>query len=47
LNPLLKVGILSIQGDIEENSNAIKESFKELEIEGTVIYKRFKRFRRN
>jgi pyridoxal 5'-phosphate synthase pdxT subunit len=38
LNPLLKVGILSIQGDIEENSNAIKESFKELEIEGTVIY---------
>jgi len=38
LNSLLKVGILSIQGDIEENSNAIKESFKELEIEGTVVY---------
>jgi len=38
LNPLLKVGLLSIQGDIEENSNAIKESFKELEIEGTVVY---------
>jgi 5'-phosphate synthase pdxT subunit len=38
LKSLLKVGILSIQGDIEENSNAIKESFKELEIEGTVIY---------
>ena len=38
MNSLLKVGILSIQGDIEENSNAIKESFKELEIEGTVIY---------
>lgn len=38
MNPLLKVGILSIQGDIEENSNAIRESFKELEIEGTVIY---------
>ena len=38
MNPLLKVGILSIQGDIEENSNAIKESFKELEIEGTVVY---------
>ena len=35
--PYLKVGILSIQGDIEENSNAIKESFEELEIEGTVI----------
>ena len=38
MNSLLKVGILSIQGDIEENSNAIKESFKELEIEGTVVY---------
>jgi len=38
LNSLLKVGILSIQGDIEENSNAIKESFNELEIEGTVVY---------
>ena len=38
MNSLLKVGILSIQGDIEENSNAIKESFKELEIEGTVSY---------
>ncbi|MBA2267999.1 MAG: pyridoxal 5'-phosphate synthase glutaminase subunit PdxT [Nitrosopumilus sp.] len=35
---MLKVGILSIQGDIEENSNAIKESFEELEIEGTIIY---------
>jgi len=38
LKPLLKAGILSFQGDIEENSNAIKESFKELEIEGTVIF---------
>lgn len=38
MTPILKVGILSIQGDIEENSNAIKESFEELEIEGTVIY---------
>jgi pyridoxal 5'-phosphate synthase pdxT subunit len=38
LTPILKVGVLSIQGDIEENSNAIKESFEELEIEGTVIY---------
>jgi len=38
LTPILKVGILSIQGDIEENSNAIKESFEELEIEGTIIY---------
>jgi len=38
LTPILKVGILSIQGDIEENSNAIKESFEELQIEGTVIY---------
>jgi len=38
LKPLLKAGILSFQGDIEENSNAIKESFEELEIEGTVIF---------
>lgn len=38
MTPILKVGILSIQGDIEENSNAIKESFEELEIEGTIIY---------
>lgn len=38
MTPILKVGVLSIQGDIEENSNAIKESFEELEIEGTVIY---------
>jgi pyridoxal 5'-phosphate synthase pdxT subunit len=38
LNPVLKVGLLSIQGDIEENSNAIKESFEELGIEGTIIY---------
>lgn len=38
MSPILKVGILSIQGDIEENSNVIKESFKELEIEGTIIY---------
>jgi len=38
LKSLLKVGILSIQGDIEENSNAIMESFKELGIEGTVVY---------
>ncbi|CAN5581479.1 pyridoxal 5'-phosphate synthase glutaminase subunit PdxT [soil metagenome] len=38
MTPILKVGILSIQGDIEENSNAIKESFEELETEGTVIY---------
>ena len=37
MNPILKVGILSIQGDIEENSNAIKESFEELEIEGMVV----------
>ena len=35
---MLKVGILSIQGDIEENSNAIKESFEELGIEGGIIY---------
>jgi len=38
LTPILKVGILSIQGDIEENSNAIKGSFEELEIEGTIKY---------
>ena len=38
MKSLLKVGILSIQGDIEENSNAIMESFKELGIEGTVVY---------
>lgn len=38
MNPVLKVGVLSIQGDIEENSNAIKESFEELGIEGTIIY---------
>lgn len=38
MTSILKVGILSIQGDIEENSNAIKESFEELEIEGTIIY---------
>ncbi|TVP40300.1 pyridoxal 5'-phosphate synthase glutaminase subunit PdxT [Candidatus Nitrosocosmicus arcticus] len=38
MTPILRVGILSIQGDIEENSNAIKESFEELEIEGTIIY---------
>ena len=38
MNPVLKVGLLSIQGDIEENSNAIKESFEELGIEGTIIY---------
>ena len=36
----LKVGILSIQGDIEENSNAIKESFEELGIEGGIVYMR-------
>ena len=35
---MLKVGILSIQGDIEENSNAIKESFEELGIEGDIVY---------
>ena len=35
---MLKVGILSIQGDIEENSNAIKESFEELGIEGGIVY---------
>ncbi|MDN5845250.1 MAG: pyridoxal 5'-phosphate synthase glutaminase subunit PdxT [Candidatus Nitrosocosmicus sp.] len=38
MTPFLKVGILSIQGDIEENSNAIKESFEVLEIEGTIIH---------
>ena len=38
MNPVLKVGLLSIQGDIEENSTAIKESFEELGIEGTIIY---------
>ena len=38
MNPIIKVGLLSIQGDIEENSNAIKESFEELGIEGTIIY---------
>jgi pyridoxal 5'-phosphate synthase pdxT subunit len=37
LTPSLKVGIISIQGDIEENSNAIRESFQELGIEGTII----------
>lgn len=35
---MLKVGILSIQGDIEENSNAIKESFEELGIECGIVY---------
>ncbi len=38
MNSILKAGILSFQGDIEENSNAIKESFEELEIEGMIIY---------
>lgn len=33
----LKIGILSIQGDVEENSDAVKESLKELETEGVVI----------
>jgi 5'-phosphate synthase pdxT subunit len=38
LTHILKVGILSIQGDIEENSNAIKESFEELGIEGGIVH---------
>ena len=38
VEPHLKSRYPSIQGDIEENSNAIKESFEELEIEGLIIY---------
>jgi pyridoxal 5'-phosphate synthase pdxT subunit len=38
LTHILKVGILSIQGDIEENSNAIKESFEELGIVGDIVH---------
>ena len=34
----LRIGILGIQGDIEENSDAIKEALKELQIEGSVIF---------
>jgi 5'-phosphate synthase pdxT subunit len=34
----LKIGILGLQGDIEENSNAVKESLKELGIKGNVIH---------
>lgn len=34
----LKIGILSIQGDIEENSAAVKESLRELEIEGQIVH---------
>jgi pyridoxal 5'-phosphate synthase pdxT subunit len=33
----LKIGILGIQGDVEENSDAVKESLMELETEGLVI----------
>lgn len=34
----LKIGILSIQGDIEENSSAVKESLLELETEGQILH---------
>jgi pyridoxal 5'-phosphate synthase pdxT subunit len=34
----LRIGILGIQGDIEENSDAINEALKELQIEGSVIF---------
>ena len=34
----LKIGILSIQGDIEENASAVKKSLLELETEGQIIH---------
>jgi 5'-phosphate synthase pdxT subunit len=37
LNDSLKIGILSIQGDIEENVNATKEALKQLDIPGEII----------
>jgi 5'-phosphate synthase pdxT subunit len=37
LNDNLKIGILSVQGDIEENFNAAKEALKQLDITGEII----------
>ena len=37
MNDNLKIGILSIQGDIEENFNAAKEALKQLDITGEII----------
>ena len=37
MNDNLKIGILSIQGDIEENFNATKEALKQLDIPGEII----------
>ena len=37
MNDNLKIGILSIQGDIEENFNATKEALKQLNIPGEII----------
>ena len=37
MNNNLKIGILSIQGDIEENFNATKEALKQLNIPGEII----------
>lgn len=34
----LKIGILGLQGDIEENSSAIKESLRELGTEGQIVH---------
>lgn len=36
----IKIGILGIQGDIEENSSAVKESLQELGAEGQIIHLR-------
>lgn len=37
MNDNLKIGILSVQGDIEENFNAAKEALKQLNITGEII----------
>ena len=37
MNDNLKIGILSVQGDIEENFNAVKEALKQLDITGEII----------
>ena len=37
MNDNLKIGILSVQGDIEENFNAAKEALKQLDITGEII----------
>lgn len=36
----ITIGILSIQGDIEENASAIRESMEELGIDGNIMFLR-------